>query len=454
MPTERRIPESRLERLMHLGRLAGGIAGSALGEGARQLAQGRRPSVGDLLLTPANAHRLAERLSEMRGAAMKVGQLLSMEAGEFLPPELSRILERLRGDAHTMPLGQVAEVLNRTWGTGWERHFKRFSFSPLAAASIGQVHEAVTREGQHLAIKVQYPGVRRSIDSDVDNVAAMLSLVRLIPQEIDFAPLLAEAKRQLHQEADYEQEAALLNRFAGHLGDHPGFEVPRVLPELTTPEVLAMTFLGGRPIETLKDAPAVERNRVATTLLELALREVFEWGLVQTDPNFANYLYAAGDGDRGGRIQLLDFGATRDYPHASRTAFRDLLLAAISGDEAGIERAAIAVGYLGADNPPAYRAGMVEMVRDATEPARTKGGYHFGRSDLARRIGEKAMDLRLKERFGRLPPPAMLFLHRKLGGLYLLFSHLRAEIRVGDLMAPLLAGPVAGVGEVPLPRGA
>ncbi len=165
---------------------------------------------------------------------------------------------------------------------------------------------------------------------------------------------------------------------------------------------------------------------------------MFEWGLVQTDPNFANYRYGDGDGGGQGRIQLLDFGATRAYPQASRNAFRDLLLAAISEDAMGIEQAAIAVGYLGADDPAAYRAGMVEMVRDAVEPARAAGGYHFGRSDLARRISEKAIGLRLKERFGRLPPPAMLFLHRKLGGLYLLFSHLRAEIRVGNLMAAIL----------------
>ena len=438
MAAERRIPESRLERLLHLGRLAGGIAGAALGDGARQLAQGRRPSLGDLLLTPANAHRLAERLSEMRGAAMKVGQLLSMEAGEVLPPELSRILERLRGDAHPMPLGQVAEVLTRAWGNGWERRFRRFSFTPLAAASIGQVHEAITVNGQHLAVKVQYPGVRRSIDSDVDNVATLLGLFRLVPQEVDFEPLLAEAKRQLHQEADYEQEAALLIRFAGHLGDHPGFEVPRVLPELTTPEVLAMTFLGGRPIETLTEAPARERNRIATALLDLALREVIDWGLVQTDPNFANYRYATGDGDTQGRIQLLDFGATRDYSPNTRAAFRDLLLAGMAGDAAGIERAAVAVGYLGPDDPPAYRAGIVELVHEATEPARTAGGYHFGRSSLARRVAEKAINLRLKGRFGRLPPPAILFLHRKLGGLYLLFSHLRAEIQVGEVLRALL----------------
>jgi hypothetical protein len=222
------------------------------------------------------------------------------------------------------------------------------------------------------------------------------------------------------------------------------------LPELTTTEVLTMTYLNGRPIESLREAPAAERNRVAAALLDLALREVFEWGLVQTDPNFANYLYVAGDGTIGGRVQLLDFGATRDYPLSCRAAFRDLLLAALTGDDASIESAAIAVGYLGAEDPPAYRAGMVDMVRDATEPARADGGYHFGRSDLARRISDKAIDLRVKERFGRLPPPAMLFLHRKLGGLYLLFSHLRAEIRVREVIAPLLAGTMAVGGATPL----
>ena len=447
MTTERRIPESRLGRLMHLGRLAGGIAGDALSEGARQLGQGRRPSLGDLLLTPANARRLADRLSELRGAAMKVGQILSMEAGEFLPPELTEVLHRLRANAHTMPLGQVADVLTKAWGKGWERGFKRFSFTPLAAASIGQVHEATTRDGLHLAVKVQYPGVRRSIDSDVDNVATLLNLFRLIPAGIDVGPLLAEAKRQLHHEADYQQEAVLLGRFADQLAGDPGFEVPQVLASHTTPEVLAMTFLTGRPIEDLREAASAERNRVATALLDLTLREVFDWGLVQTDPNFANYRYRD-----DGCIQLLDFGAVREYPPVWRESFRGMLKAAVERDAAGIEQGAIAIGYLGAEDPADYRAAMVTLVEDAVEPARSPGGYHFGRSDLARRMSEKVLDLRLRQRFGRLPPPGMLFLHRRLGGLYLLFSHLSAEVPVQELVARHTCAPFGNArGAAPAP---
>jgi len=161
-------------------------------EGARQLTQGKRPSLSELLLTPANAHRLTHRLSDMRGAAMKVGQLLSMDSGQILPPELSEILARLRDSAHQMPSTQVTAVLQQAWGKHWQGQFKHFNFIPVAAASIGQVHEAVLQDGQRLAIKIQYPGIKRSIDSDVDNVASLLRLFKLIPQEMNFLPVLNE----------------------------------------------------------------------------------------------------------------------------------------------------------------------------------------------------------------------------------------------------------------------
>jgi predicted unusual protein kinase regulating ubiquinone biosynthesis (AarF/ABC1/UbiB family) len=328
---------------------------------------------------------------------------------------------------------QLKHVLDADWGRGWEKWFRHFSYAPIAAASIGQVHEAITREGQRLAIKIQYPGIRDSIDSDVNNVAGMLKLFRLIPEELNFEPMLAEAKKQLHQEADYLREAELLARFAERLDGHPHFEAPAVIASLTTPRVLAMSYLEGRPIEDLEQADAAERDRVAAALLDLSLREVFDWGLVQTDPNFANFRYA-----RDGRIQLLDFGAARIYPQERREAFRAILEAGIEGAPAAIERAAIRVGYLSATDPLPYRAGIVDMIATATEPARQRGNYDFGRSDLARRASEKVIDLRLREKFGRLPPPDILFLHRKLGGLYLLFRYLGASLPVRALVEPFI----------------
>lgn len=439
MKSARRVPQSRLGRFAQLGRLAGGIAGGVISEGARRLGQGQRPSLGDLLVTPDNARRLADRLSEMRGAAMKVGQLLSMESGELLPPELGQALSRLREDAHYMPLGQVAKVLQQAWGKGWDGEFRRFSFTPLAAASIGQMHRAELNDGTQLAIKVQYPGIRESIDSDVDNVAMLLRWVNLIPKEIDFEPLLVEAKRQLHAEADYRLEAGYLQRFADHLADDGRFELPGVIASHTTAEVLAMGYLDGEPIESLSEAPAAERDWAAGALLELTLREVFEWGLIQTDPNFANYRYQP----RDKRLQLLDFGATRQYPPAIRRAFADLMLAGIDGNDRDLARAAITVGYLAEDDPLAYQEGVVALLRTATEPARVTGSYDFGASDLAGRISETVMRLRMGERFSRMPPPDVLFLHRKLGGMYLLFSRLRARIGVRQLLMPALESAVS-----------
>lgn len=395
-----------------------------------------------MLITPANARRIADRLSELRGAAMKVGQLLSMESGELIPPVLSEVLARRREGAHTMPLGQVAQVLDEAWGSGWDSRFQRFFFTPLAAASIGQVHEALLKDGRRLAIKIQYPGIRRSIDSDVDNVGKLLRLFVVVPKETGFGPLLEEAKRSLHQEANYPKEALFLQRFFRRLDTDNRFELPEVVESLTTPEVLAMTFLDGEPIERLADIEEPVRNQTAGSLLELTFREAFEWGLVQTDPNFANYRYQPATG----RLQLFDFGATREYDARKRETYRALILACVNGDDADVGRAAIDVGYVGEDDPKAYQASIIELLRAATEPVWAGDQYDFGVSDLARRMSAVAVDLRMREKSGRLPPPDLLFLHRKLGGLYLLFSRLRVTLPARALISPFLDQAQAMVG--------
>ena len=129
------VPSSRFSRLMRLGGMATGVAGNMLVAGARQLAQGKRPNLSDLLLTPANALKVTQQLAQMRGAAMKVGQLISMDAGDLLPPEMAAILARLRSDAQAMPQRQVQAVLTANWGAKWQQRFEPFSFAPIAAAS-------------------------------------------------------------------------------------------------------------------------------------------------------------------------------------------------------------------------------------------------------------------------------------------------------------------------------
>jgi predicted unusual protein kinase regulating ubiquinone biosynthesis (AarF/ABC1/UbiB family) len=428
------LPEHRASRLWQLGRLAGGVAGGALAEGLRRLGRGEGLRIEDLLLTPANAKRLAAQLAELRGAAMKLGQLISMEAGELLPAQFGALLERLREDARNMPMAQLAAVLEQNWGQGWERGFSRFHFTPMAAASIGQVHEALTRDGRRLAVKVQYPGIERSIDSDVDNVASLLRLFRLLPDGVDLTGLLEEAKRQLHHEADYLEEAASLRRFRMLLADEPGIEVPDVVEPLTTREVLSMSYIDGQPIDKLMVQPRRIRDQVATELIRLALREVFEWGLVQTDPNFANYRYQP----QTCRVGLLDFGATRQYSPELVLQLRRLLSAAVHQQPTALAQAAQAVGYLDPAAPIAYRDAILALLLQVVEPARQAGAYDFARTDLATRMRDRVVELRLAQRYWHLPPVEILMLHRKLGGLYLMASRLQARVDVAALVRPYL----------------
>ncbi|MFZ5962314.1 ABC1 kinase family protein [Thalassococcus sp. BH17M4-6] len=431
-PREFRVPAGRLPRLGRFGAMTTGILGSAAVHGTRQLASGQRPDWRGLLLTPANATRLTAQLSQMRGAAMKMGQLLSMEAGEFLPPELAQILARLRDDAHVMPGPQLKKVLTDNWGADFLTRFARFDVRPIAAASIGQVHRARTRDGRDLAIKVQYPGVRRAIDSDLANVASLLRMSGLLPKGLDLAPFLAEARAQLHEEADYQREGRYLARFHEVLAGDARFAVPRLHADLTTRDILAMDFLPGTPVEALESADQATRDRVTTHLLELVLAELFDLRLMQTDPNFANYRYQADTG----RIVLLDFGATRDIPPESAVKFRRLLHAALSRDRDRLRTAAHDIGYLSDATAPHHAALLLEMMEVAFAPLSSEGAFDFGTATQIADLQAMGLQFATDRSFADVPPPETLFLHRKIGGLYLLAARLRARVDMPALLAP------------------
>ena len=430
----RAIPSSRAARLGAFGRLAGGVASGMLGEGARRLARGERPRMRDLVLTPGNVGRLADRLSHLRGAAMKLGQMISMDAGDLLPPELAAILAQLRSQAHRMPPEQLRRVLDSEWGPDWRRRFARFNATPIAAASIGQVHRATLPDGRELAIKVQYPGVRESIDSDVDNVATLLRVSGVLPRELDLAPLLTEAKRQLHEEADYEREAAQMTRFADWLDGHTDYVVPRPLPELTTARVLAMDFIYGIPIEALADAPQEQRDAAMRDLMALVLREMFEFGAMQTDPNFANYRFQPD----AGRLVLLDFGAARDVDPATAQGYRSLLSAGLSGDRDAVREAARAAGFLGEAAVARHRPLVDRMIDIVVTEMNRPGPFDFGDRGFVEVLREQGMEMAADRSTWHIPPVETLFVQRKVSGTALLAARLEARVDVRELVRPYL----------------
>lgn len=429
-----KLPRQPLARLGGLASLAGRIAGSVLVNGAKQLAQGQSPKAKDLLLTPANLLRVSDKLAQLRGAAMKVGQLLSMDAGDLLPAELAEILARLRSNANPMLPKELALVLRTELGEQWQQHFSQFTFSPMAAASIGQVHLAHHDNGQKLAVKVQYPGVRQSIDSDVDNVALLLKISGLVPDGVDYRSLLEEAKLQLHQEADYVQEAAYLQRYRALLAGDDQFVLPVLYPELCTSQLMTMSFVDAVPIESLEKYPQAVRDQAMTQLFALLFREIFEFKLVQTDPNFANYLYQP----ESAKLVLLDFGACRDYPEQISQGYRLLLSAAVQNDRVGMELAMRQIGFFSQDILPGQKQAILALVQLISEPVQQNRAYAFGQTDLAQRVRKAGTALSMQQNYWHTPPVAAIFLHRKMAGFYLLAARLNARVNVRQLLQPYL----------------
>ncbi|WP_426261571.1 ABC1 kinase family protein [Sphingomonas sp. DC1100-1] len=427
----RAVPTGRLARLGGFGRLAGGVAGGMLAEGARRLAQGERPRMGDLVLTPANAARVADRLSHLRGAAMKLGQMISMDAGDVLPPELSAILARLRNQGYRMPPQQLDQVLTREWGRDWRRRFRHFEAAPVAAASIGQVHRATLPDGRRLAIKVQYPGVAESIDSDVDNVATLLRVSGLLPRGLDIAPLLDEAKRQLAEEADYTREGEQMRAYAARLDGDARYVVPTLEPELTTRHVLAMSFVEGQAIETLDAASQEARDAAMTALVTLVLRELFEFGVMQTDPNFANYRWQADSG----ALVLLDFGAMRAVPAETADAYRQLIEAGLALDRDMIREVAVETGFIGVEAARSHR-GAVDRIIAAIDAALNRpGAFDFGDRAFVPVVREEAKAMIADRDTWHVPHVETLFVQRKVSGTALLAARLKARVDVRGLAA-------------------
>lgn len=433
-PIESAVPSGRLARLARFGALTSGIAGSMLLNGAIQLASGNRPKLGDLFLTPANAQRMVQQLSQMRGAAMKLGQMLSMDAGDLIPPELTKVLSALRSDASVMPRSQVEQVLIKSWGKDWAKTVRSFEFDSLAAASIGQVHRAVSKKGEQLAIKLQYPGVRKSIDSDVDNVAGLLRFSGLVPADIDLKPFLKDAKKQLHNEANYVREGAFLQRFHDCLAQDAAFWVPHWFEELSTADVLTMSYLKSVPIESLTTAPQKQRDEVVSHLFALFLRELFEFRMVQTDPNFANYRYSL----EKRKIVLLDFGAVQEYSIATVSQFKKLMKAALLQDRPRMLSAAQALGYFDETINPRHQAMLMSMFDIAFEAQSFDGPYDFASSGLAARLNPMGFDLMQDRGFWHVPPTPVLLLQRKVAGLYLLAVKLNARVNINALVRAVI----------------
>ncbi|KAI3400204.1 hypothetical protein diail_4089 [Diaporthe ilicicola] len=432
---ESKVPSSRFGRIWNYSGLAAGMFAGAVSESFSRVTGGG--GQGSLMMSPANMERLVSKLSKMRGAALKLGQMMSFQDSKMLPAPIQEVLQRVQDRADYMPSWQRDRVLVTNLGSEWRDLFEDFEEKPIAAASIGQVHRATLKKnGAKVAVKIQFPGVAESINSDLDNLGILLAATKLLPKGLYLDKTIDNARTELGWECDYEREAQCAQRYKSLLATEDDvFSVPEIYSEACGKQVLTMEFMDGVGVTRIKFFTQEQRDWIGTQILRLCLREITEFHFMQTDPNWTNFLYNA---DRD-RLVLLDFGASREYPDKFITQYVQLLAAASRTDRDSVRVLSEQLGYLTGHESKTMLDAHIASVLTLAEPFLESAPevYDFRDQTITERV-KAQIPVMVRERLA--PPPEETYsLHRKLSGAFLLCARLGSRVRCREMFEQSLA---------------
>ncbi|HTY54931.1 MAG TPA: AarF/UbiB family protein [Candidatus Binataceae bacterium] len=414
MVERKKLTSGRARRAIRIGGLASQVGSSYLWTTLRKQFLSDDAGQRELLdVHIRNARRIVESSKELRGAFMKLIQMLSMRR-DILPDQALDVLKLTQSSVPPMDYKMIAEQLRRELGKKPEQLFASFEQRAFAAASLGQVHRARLRSGEEVAVKIQYPGVEETVDQDLRNLKLLLQTFRAIAhdvmrQKIETRSIYDELAERLKEELDYVNEARNIATFARLLADDSETMIPRVIPELSSRRVLTMTYLDGYALADVL-APGVDRalkDWVARKYYALVWRQILEFGVVHTDPHPGNYVVSYHP-----RLGILDFGSIRRFPEPLRRAHVKLARALLDDDARAMGEAMVALGYLDSRQD---RAPMVQILRILFEPIMTERAYDPSEYDSlakAREVGEITLAHKLYK-----SPAHSVFLMRALVGL-------------------------------------
>lgn len=397
-----------------------------------------------------NAERTRATLGELKGGALKAGQLLST-VDALLPqdPEAtwSEALGELREVGVPVPFEELAPVLFDELGGSWRRDLPALDASPVAAASLGQVHRGRWRDGREVAVKIQYPGVAEAVASDVGTVAAMSRLAARLAPSLALPPLVDELRTRLAEELDYTREAAVQTRFVEGFAADAGVVVPEVVA--ATPRVLVSTWLDGTPLAALADAPPERRDAAARAYQRFLVAGPEHAGWLHTDPHPGNFRILD-----DGALGVMDFGSALAMPDGMPDSFGRLLAALIADSPAEVGAALEGAGFV--EPGAAVEVDkLLDYMRPFTEPA-AASEFTFTRSWLRGQFG-RVNDPRNPD-FGvalQLRMPAEhLFTHRVWLGMVGVLCHLEATVPVRSVLERWLPGFAPPAEATAAPRSA
>uniref|UniRef100_T1PGY0 ABC1 family n=1 Tax=Musca domestica TaxID=7370 RepID=T1PGY0_MUSDO len=432
---QRKVPSSRIGRMASFGGLFAGLGIGTINELTKgALGLGGSTNVKDALLSPANADRIVDTLCKVRGAALKIGQILSIQDSKVVSPQLAKAFERVRQSADYMPDWQVERVMNTELGPQWRDLFKSFEDKPFAAASIGQVHRGVLQNGMQVAVKIQYPGVAKSIESDIDNLVGMLKVWDVFPKGFFIDNLVKVAKRELNWEVDYTREADYTEKFKEMIAPYGEYYAPLVIRDITTSSVLTTELVPGVPLDKCFEMSYDHRRHIGESVLKLCLRELFEFQCMQTDPNWSNFLYDA----PSRRLMLIDFGSTRFYQKEFIKKYRSIIMCAVNNDRQGVLEISREMGFLTSYETKLMEEAHVDAVMILGEMFRCEGEFDFGKQNTTERLANLVPTM-VAHRL--CPPPEEIYsIHRKLSGIFLLCSRLNIRLECRPLYDEIVVG--------------